>query len=112
MTSPGGRYLALLIPLVPPGSITRRIILTMTNGTYQLGVAVAGPWLGPAFTGSCLAANGVVQNPSCMGTQLGGIDSLLALNPQYEALSGSGVWAKAGWQCEGAATLPAATPPP
>ena len=41
-------------------------------------------------------------------SQLTAINAYLAGHPEVEALSGVGVWAKEAWQCEGAATLPAA----
>ncbi len=109
-TSPGGQYLPVVIPRVPPGTTTRRVFLTVpaADPTFTLRAAVTPPWIdGNVFRG-CLAASGLITAPSCMGAQLTAINSFLALDPSIAALSGIGVWAKIAWQCEGAATLPAA----
>jgi hypothetical protein len=109
-TSAGGRYVALVIPRVPPGTFTRRIYLTVPASapTFQLVAALTPPWVDGATLRACLSDGGVISATSCMGTQLTAINAFLVGNPQLAALSGIGVWAKIGWQCEGAASLPAA----
>jgi trimeric autotransporter adhesin len=109
-TAGGAQYLPLVIPRVPPGVHTRRITLSVpvTSPLFQLGAAVAPSWSNdPVFLG-CLQSGGVIANPSCVGTQLAGIESYLAANPQITTMSGTGIWAKVAWQCEGAGTLAAA----
>ena len=107
---PGGRYLALVIPRVPPGTMTRRVALTVpaTVSTFQLRAALTPPWVDGATLRNCLSDGGVIGNPPCMGMWLTAINSFLAANPQLAALSGIAVWAKIAWQCEGAASQPAA----
>jgi hypothetical protein len=107
-TSAGGRYAPLVIPRVPPGTLTRRVYLTVPSSDpqFQLGAAVAPPWTADTTFRTCLSGGGVIANPSCMGTQLTAINAYLAANPQIAALSGIGLWAKVAWQCEGATTLP------
>jgi hypothetical protein len=106
-TSPQGRYLALVIPRIPPGSISRRVNLTIPNGvtSFRLQAAVTPPWVDGTSMRNCLSGAGVIQNPGCMGTQLTEINAALANSSSIEALSGIGVWAKIGWQCEGATSL-------
>ncbi len=109
-TSPGGRYVPLVIPRVPVGTTVRRVFLTIpaADPTFVMRAALAPPWIdGNVFRG-CLTAGGVIANPACMGSQLSAINSYLAGNPQLKALSGVGVWSKIAWQCEGAGTLAAA----
>jgi hypothetical protein len=107
-TSPAGKYLALVIPRIPPGVTARRIYLTVPNtvASFDLDVALAPPWTDGEVFRSCLSS--VISNPSCMGSQLTAIDTYLAATTGIQALSGIGLWAKIAWQCEGAATLPAA----
>ncbi len=108
-TSPGGRYVSLVIPRVPPGISVRRIFLTHpgTVPSFHLRAAITPPWVDGAVFRGCLA-NAGISAPACMGAQLTAINAFLAGNPQLQALSGIGVWAKIAWQCEGATTLPAA----
>jgi hypothetical protein len=109
-TSAGGRYLALVIPRVPPGLLTRRIILTVPSSdpSFHLTAALTPPWADGATFRNCLVTGGVIQNPSCMGAQLGAISAYLTDTPGIQALSGIGEWAKIAWQCEGAAKLSSA----
>ncbi|HEY6196500.1 MAG TPA: IPT/TIG domain-containing protein [Candidatus Eisenbacteria bacterium] len=109
-TSAGGRYLALVIPRLPPGVLTRRVYLTVpaSDPTFQLTAALTPPWADGATFRSCLSDGEVIQNPACMGTKLTAINAYLAATPGIEALSGIGLWAKIAWQCEGATTMPAA----
>jgi hypothetical protein len=109
-TSDSGQYLALVIPRVPPGTMSRRVYLTVpaNDSTFQLGAALTPAWVDGVTLRNCLSDGGVIVNTSCMGTWLTAINSFLTANPQIAALSGIAVWAKIGWQCEGAATLPAA----
>jgi hypothetical protein len=109
-SSPGGRYIPVVIPRVPPGTTVRRIFLTIPSGvsSFKLRAAVTPPWADGNKFRDCLSASGAISNPACMGVQLTAINAFLDGNPQLEALSGAGVWAKIGWQCEGATTLPAA----
>jgi hypothetical protein len=106
-TSPQGRYLVMVIPRIPPGSIARRVNITIPNGVtaFRLQAAVTPPWVDGVTLRSCLNGAGVIQNPACMGTQLTAINAALASAPSVETLSGIGVWAKIGWQCEGATSL-------
>ena len=108
LTSTGGRYLALVIPRVPPGVMTRRVMLTVpsSDSSFQLGAAVTPPWVGGTSLGSCLS--GLIGSPNCMGTQLTALNDWLANASGVAALSGIGEWAKIAWQCEGAGSLPAA----
>src|SRR5262249_26765351 len=48
------------------------------------------------------------SNVSCVGAQLDTINTYLADNSQLAALNGIGLWARIGWRCEGAGTLPGA----
>src|SRR5262249_24110552 len=52
--------------------------------------------------------SGVISNTACMGSQLTAINAYLAGTTGIAALNGIGLWAKVGWQCEGASTLPGA----
>jgi hypothetical protein len=109
-TGPGGRYLPLVIPRLPPGATVRRLTLTVPNSVTNMTIdaALTPPWAdGEAFR-SCLFGAGVVQAPACMGTQLTALNASMTATPGLAALSGIGVWAKIAWQCEGAASLPAA----
>src|SRR5262249_5843578 len=98
-----GRYLALVIPRVPPGTTSRRVLLAVpSTPTFQLTAALTPPWSdGYAFR-ACLVDGGASTNPSCMGAQLSAINSYLAIHPEIEALNGVALWAKVGGQCEGA----------
>jgi hypothetical protein len=109
-TSPGGRYLDLVIPRVPPGTTVRRVFLNVpaTVSSFEVDAAVTPPWVDGTVFRNCLSAGGVISNPACMGAQLTAISTYLASNPSLLALSGIGVWAKVAWQCEGATTLPQA----
>ena len=110
-TSSSGKYLPIVIPRVPPGTTTRRIYLTVpgpTHPPFQLIAAVAPPWVDGVVFRSCLSPAAGIGNPTCMGTQLDGLNAHLAANPGIEGLSGIAWWAKIAWVCEGAGTLPAA----
>ena len=50
----------------------------------------------------------MITNPACMGNQLTAINAYLAIHPEIEALNGIALWAKVGWQCEGAGSPTAA----
>src|SRR5262249_45590733 len=105
----GKQYLSIVIPRVPPGTLTRRVTLTVPdNPAFQLRAALTPPWVDGTVLRGCLTDGGVITNAACMGTQLTAINAYLASTPGIAALSGSGVWAKIGWQCEGAGTLPSA----
>src|SRR5207247_1951160 len=45
-TSPGGRYLDVVIPRVPPGTTVRRVYLTVpaSDSVFKLRAAVTPPW--------------------------------------------------------------------
>jgi hypothetical protein len=108
-TSPGGRYAAVVIPRIPPGTLARRVYLTVpaTDPTFSLRAAVSPTWVdGTSFRG-CLIAGGVITNAPCMATGLSAINADLAGTSGIEALNGIGVWSKIAWGCEGASTLPA-----
>ena len=109
-TSANGRYLAVVIPRVPPGLTTRRLVLTVPGSvsSFQLGVATTPPWTNDLTFLTCLSNAGVIQSIACVGAQLDTINTYLAANPQLAALNGIGLWARIGWRCEGAGTLPAA----
>lgn len=104
-TSSSGRYLAVVVPRVPPGATTRRINLTVTpsDASFRLRVSVAPPWADGAVFRACLGANGI-SSPSCMGAQLTAINDSLGSATGNAALSGIDVWAKIAWRCEGAVT--------
>ena len=108
LTSAGGRYLPLVIPRVPPGVMTWRVVLTVppSDSSFQLGAAVTPTWAAGTSLGNCLS--GLIGNPSCMGTQLTALNDWLANASGVVALSGTGEWAKIAWQCEGAGNLTAA----
>jgi len=71
----------------------------------QMGAALAPSWSAPGAFVSCLLSGGVIQNATCAGAQLAGIDAYLAANPGLEAMSGMGVWDKEAFQCEGTPDL-------
>jgi hypothetical protein len=106
---PAGRYMALVIPLVPPGVSVRRLYLTMPSSVmgFELDASLTPPWTGDQLTG-CLADGGVIATPSCVALQLAGLDAWYAASPWLVAVNGIGMWAKIAWQCEGAGGLPAA----
>jgi hypothetical protein len=110
LTSPGGRYVPVVIPRVPPGTTVRRVLITIppTHTSYVLRAALTPPWVDGAVFRSCLLTGGVISAPACMGDTLTAVNDYLAANPQIQALSGVGVWAKIAWQCETARPLPAA----
>jgi hypothetical protein len=110
LNGPGGKYAVLVIPRLPPGVTTRRFYISVPNSvtSLRLDAALAPPWLDGNVFRSCLSGAGVITNPSCMGSQLTAIHTYLAASSGISALSGIGLWAKIAWQCEGAATLPAA----
>jgi hypothetical protein len=110
LTSPGGQYLALVIPHLPPGVRTRRMYLTVPadDSTFHLTAALTPPWADGASFRTCLTDGAGITDAACAGAQLTAINSYLADTPVVEALSGIALWAKIAWQCEGAATLPAA----
>jgi hypothetical protein len=109
-SSPGGRYVPVVIPRVPPGTTARRIYVTVppSVSSFKLLTAVTPSWVDGNKFRNCLTSGGVITAPACMGAQLTAINSFLAGNPQLQALSGIGVWAKIAWQCEGATTFPLA----
>ena len=102
-----GQVLSFVIPRVPPGSTTRRFTLNVPASVpqFQLGAAITQAWTANGPFLGCLSSAAVIQNPNCDGTQLTSINAYLAANPQLDAMSGMGIWAKAAWQCEGATTL-------
>src|SRR5204863_528659 len=55
-TSPGGRYLVMVIPHVPPGVTSRRVNLTIPNGvtSFTLHAALAPAWVNVAALQNCL----------------------------------------------------------
>jgi len=109
-TGPTGQYLVLVLPRVPPGTVSRRIYLTVpaSDPSFQIVSAVMPKWEeGPDFD-ACLRDGGIVAAAPCAGGQLGIMNAYAANTPGVYALSGSRVWAKIGWQCEAAGTLPAA----
>ncbi len=107
LASAGGRYLAMIIPRVPPGTSVRRVYLTVpAPTTFPLTVALTPPWVNNTAFRNCMSA--VITNTACMGSQLTALNDSLAGQPQVQAMNGIGVWAKIGWQCEGAASLAAA----
>src|SRR5262249_4491052 len=102
-----GQFLSFVIPRVPPGVTRRRFIINLPPSVtdFQLGAVITPGWTAnPTFLG-CLTTPAVIQNPSCIGPYLTSINAYLAANPQLEAVSGMGIWAKAAWQCEGATDL-------
>jgi hypothetical protein len=109
-TGSSGRYLALLIPRVPPGTVSRRINLTVppSVASFRLRAALAPPWEAGTALRGCLTGAGVITNGACMESQLSAIDDSLESAVGIDALSGIGVWSKIAWQCEGAASLTAA----
>jgi hypothetical protein len=110
-TSASGKYLPIVIPRVPPGTTTRRFYLTVpgpTHPSFQLVAAVAPPWMNGDVFRSCLSPAAGISNPSCMGTQLDAINAYLSAHPGLNGLSGIALWAKIGFQCEGASGLNAA----
>ena len=110
VTTGSGQAMSFVIPRVPPGSMRRRFILSLPPSVtqFQLGAAITPGWTAdPAFL-ACLNTPALIQNPSCTGPTLTSIDAYLAANPQLEAVSGMGIWAKEAWQCEGATDLTSA----
>ena len=109
-TNPGGKYLPIVIPRVPPGATSRRIYLTIPVGvpSFLLRAAAAPPWVDGNKLRACLAASGVVSNPTCVGGQLTANNAYLASHLEIGAMSGIGVWAKIAFQCEGATALASA----
>jgi hypothetical protein len=109
-TSATGRYLALVIPRVPPGVTSRRINLTVpsTVTSFSIRAALTPPWVDDNIFGTCLVSGGAISNEPCMETQLFVMNDTLAAHPEIQAMSGIGMWAKIGWQCEGATSLTAA----
>ena len=100
-------YAELVIPRVPPGTVARRIWLTVpTTPTFQLIAALTPPWADGATFRACLDT--VVTSTSCMGDSLTALNAYLAKHPEIEALNGIAVWAKIGADCEGAGTIAAA----
>jgi hypothetical protein len=107
LTGATGRFMALVIPRVPPGTTVRRIYLTVPSpGTFQLIAAITPPWVDGTQFRVCIAEGGIVSDTDCMGGQLNSINTVLAAQTTMQALDGIGVWAKIGWRCEGAASLP------
>jgi trimeric autotransporter adhesin len=108
-TTVSGKYVPVVIPRVPPGTTTRRFWLTVpgpTHPPFELIAAVAPPWVNGEVFRSCLSS--VVTNGACLGAQLDAIGAHLAASPHIETLSAIALWAKVAWNCEGAASLPAA----
>src|SRR5207244_3490433 len=89
------------------GILVRRVSIS-SPVDYQIGASLVSPWADGDKFRACLQGSGAIQNPACMGAQLGAINSYLAGTQGIEALSGIGVWSKIAWQCEGASSLPAA----
>jgi hypothetical protein len=102
-----GQYLPVVLPRVPPGTSRRRFILNSPANIslMQMGAAVAPSWSAPGSLLSCLQGGGGLQNPSCAATQLAAIDAYLAANPGIDGMSGTGIWAKNAWECEGSMNL-------
>ena len=102
-----GQYLPVVIPRVPPGTLRRRFILSAPSNVslVQMGAAVTPSWSAPGAFLSCLASGGVIGNQTCAGGQLAAIDAYLAANPGLEGMSGTGIWAKEAFQCEGTPDL-------
>ena len=102
-----GQVLSFVIPRVPPGSTTRRFTLNVPASVpqFQLGAAITQAWTANATFLSCLSGPAVIQNAGCTGPYLTSINAYLAANPQLDAMSGMGIWAKDAWQCEGSSTL-------
>ncbi len=122
LAGPGGHYLALLIPRVPPGTVVRRLYVSAPNDilSFDLRVAIAPPWeipqeseeqqelqLNPTL-GDCLVDGGVFSSQTCVQPGLTAINDYLATHPEIEAMSGIGVWAKIAWNCQGATSMPQA----
>ncbi len=100
LTSAGGRYLAMIIPRVPPGTSVRRVYLTVpAPTTFPLTVALTPPWVNNTVFRNCMSA--VITNTNCMGSHLTELNDLVS-HLGIQAMNGIGVWAKIGWQCEGA----------
>jgi hypothetical protein len=57
---------------------------------------------------ACLRDGGIVAAAPCAGGQLGLMNAYVANTSGVYALSGTRMWAKIGYQCEAATTLPAA----
>jgi hypothetical protein len=109
LTSPGGRYLALVIPRLPPGTLSRRLSLSVpSNLTFTLGAALTPPWTADTTFRSCLSGAGVIPNSACIGTQLSAINDSLLATPGVQPLNGVAEWAKIAWQCQGATSSMAA----
>jgi hypothetical protein len=108
-TSGSGRYLVLMIPRVPPGTVSRRITLAVppSVASFILRAAIAPPWSGSNLR-DCLAGAGVISNGACVDARLAAIGDSLANDQNQDAMSGIGVWSKVAWQCENATTLIAA----
>ena len=79
-----------------------------TTPTFQLTAALTPPWADGNVLRTCLSDGGVITNTACMGNQLTAINAYLAIHPEIEALNGIALWAKVGWQCEGAGSPTAA----
>ena len=59
LTTASGRYLALVIPRVSPGTLSRRIWLTvLTTPTFQLTAALTPPWADGNVLRTCLSDGG------------------------------------------------------
>ncbi len=102
-----GRCVALVIPRIPPGSVTRRVLLSVpgTVTGFRLHTAVTPPWADGSTLRTCLAGNGVTHDAACVETQLSTLQGELATNFQAGAMNGIAAWARTGWRCEGASTL-------
>jgi hypothetical protein len=109
-TGSTGQYLVLVLPRVPPGTVSRRIYLTVpaSDPTFSLVAAVMPTWEESPSFDSCLRDGGIVAAAPCAGGHLGLMNAYAANTPGVYALSGTRVWAKIGYQCEAATTLPAA----
>lgn len=107
-----GRYVALVIPRVSPGSVVRRrVYLTVPtlNSSFLLRAGITPPWADdPARLATCLGDAGVATSMPCMGTSLAGITSYVVAHPESAAVNGVGTWAKVAFQCDGASSLPLA----
>src|SRR6185503_10701208 len=64
---PGGKYMALVIPVLPPGVSVRRVYLTVPSsvGAFSLSASLTPPWTDAQLPG-CLAGGGVIPTPSCV----------------------------------------------
>src|SRR5262249_32859007 len=88
LTSPSGRYLALVIPRVPPGTGTRRVWVPARPSTpnFQLTAALTPPWIDGMTFRTCLSDAGVIGNATCAGGQITATHAFLASHPEVGSL--------------------------